>query len=209
MQSSMTLNTIIALFGAMIVLAFIPSVSVLTVSARAAASGFLHGVATTLGIILGDIIFILIAVLGLSLLADTMGHLFVWVKLIGGAYLLWLGFTLWQSKPSAEQTEAVVETSLVSSFFAGLFITLADQKAILFYWVFFPAFLDLSVISFVDTGIIILIAAVAIGFAKLTYAYAAIKASSLISSQAYEGINRLAGGIIMMIGMFLVATVLR
>ena len=72
MQSSMTLNNIVALFGAMVVLAFIPSVSVLAVSARSAASGFIHGVFTTLGIVIGDILFILLAILGLAVLAEAM-----------------------------------------------------------------------------------------------------------------------------------------
>ena len=53
----------------MIVLAIIPSISVLAVSARAAAFGFTHGMFTALGIVAGDIIFILIAVYGLALLA--------------------------------------------------------------------------------------------------------------------------------------------
>ncbi|WP_446411964.1 hypothetical protein [Coleofasciculus sp.] len=45
----MTFSTIVALFSAMVVLASIPSVSVLTVSTRSATSGFIHGVFTTLG----------------------------------------------------------------------------------------------------------------------------------------------------------------
>lgn len=58
MQSSMTLSTIGALFCAMTVLAAIPSISVLAVSTRSTAFGFIHGVFTTLGIVVGDIIFI-------------------------------------------------------------------------------------------------------------------------------------------------------
>ena len=55
----MTFSSIVALFSAMVVLAFIPSVSVLAVSTRSATSGFIHGVFTTLGIVVGDIIFII------------------------------------------------------------------------------------------------------------------------------------------------------
>ncbi|NJM63549.1 MAG: LysE family transporter, partial [Oscillatoriales cyanobacterium RU_3_3] len=76
----MTLSSIGALFCAMTVLAAIPSISVLAVSTRSAAFGFIHGVFTTLGIVVGDIIFILIAILGLSLLAQKMGSLFFAIK---------------------------------------------------------------------------------------------------------------------------------
>jgi threonine/homoserine/homoserine lactone efflux protein len=46
----------------MIVLAIVPSVSVLAVTARAAAFGFTHGMFTALGIVVADILFILVAV---------------------------------------------------------------------------------------------------------------------------------------------------
>ena len=42
MQSSMTFSSIVALFSAMLVLAAIPSASVLAVSTRAATSGFIE-----------------------------------------------------------------------------------------------------------------------------------------------------------------------
>ena len=63
MPLSMTLSSMIALFGAMLVLAAMPSSSVLLVISRSAASGFVHGSLAALGIVAGDIIFILIAIL--------------------------------------------------------------------------------------------------------------------------------------------------
>src|SRR3989304_6841041 len=127
--------------------ALIPGVSVLAVSARSAAFGFAHGIFTSLGIVVGDIVFILIAIYGLSVLADLMGSHFALVKYLGGAYLIWLGTVLWRAKPKADGVEGNSKTSMPSSFPTGLLITLADEKAILFYLGFFPAFIDLSVIS--------------------------------------------------------------
>jgi threonine/homoserine/homoserine lactone efflux protein len=183
MQSSMTFSSIVALFSAMVVLASIPSVSVLAVSTRSATSGFIHGVFTTIGIVLGDIIFIIIAIWGLSFLAETMGSLFVLIKYFGGAYLILLGIGLCRSKSKDVETEEVIESSLLSSFLTGLSITLADQKATLFYLGFFPAFLDISKISYFDTGIIIAITIVAVGGVKLGYAFMADRARLLISSK--------------------------
>jgi threonine/homoserine/homoserine lactone efflux protein len=51
MQITMTLSSMIALFGAMLVLAAMPSSSVLLVISRSAASGFIHGVLAALGIV--------------------------------------------------------------------------------------------------------------------------------------------------------------
>jgi len=208
-ESSMTVSNIVALFSAMVVLALIPSVSVLAVSARSSSSGFIHGVFTTIGIMVGDILFILLAIFGLSVLAETMGSLFVFTKYIGGVYLIWLGINLWRSKKETVETERMKETSLLSSFLAGLLITLGDQKAVLFYLVFFPAFLDVSTISFLDTSIIIAMAVIALGGVKLGYAFMAVRTSQFFkSSSAIKRINRTASAVMIGLGLFLMATAL-
>ena len=120
--------------------ALIPGVSVLAVSARSAAFGFAHGIFTSLGIVVGDMAFILVAIYGLSVLAGLMGNYFFLIKYLGGAYLIWLGIVLWRSKSKVEKVADSGKSSLPSSFMTGLLITLGDQKAILFYLGFFPAF---------------------------------------------------------------------
>jgi threonine/homoserine/homoserine lactone efflux protein len=200
----MTLSSMIALFGAMIVLASIPSVSVLAVSTRAATFGFIHGCFTTLGIVVGDIIFILIAIGGLSFLAETMGSLFILIKYLGAAYLIFLGIRLCRAKLQTMETKENIESSWLSSFLTGLSITLADQKATLFYLGFFPAFLDLSKISYWDTAMLIGITIVAVGGVKLGYALMADRARSLIRSQVTQWLNLVAGCIMIAVGIFLV-----
>lgn len=203
MESSLTFANIAALSGVMVVGAMIPSVSVLAVSARSAAFGFAHGIFTSLGIVVGDIVFILIAIYGLSTLADLMGNHFVLIRYLGGAYLLWLGIVLWRSKSKTERFEKNGEYSLLSSFMTGLLITLGDQKAILFYLGFLPGFVDLSTISFFDTGTIIVIAAIAVGGPKLVYAFTAGRASLIFrSARVTKAINIAAGSVMIAVGVF-------
>ena len=205
-ESSLSLASILALLGTLIVLAVVPSVSVLAVSARAAAFGFTHGMFTALGIVIADIIFILVAVYGLALIAGLMGEQFTLIKYIGGAYLIWLGISLWRNDSRARKSETVKQSSLGSSFLTGFLITLGDQKAILFYLGFFPAFIDLSRMTPADTLIIIAIAIVGVGGAKLVYAYLADRTSLLFkNTRAIRGINMLAGGVMIAVGMFLLA----
>lgn len=204
MQIHITFASAIALFSAMAVLALIPSMSVLAVTARSATSGFIHGVSTTIGIIIGDIIFILLAIFGLTVLAETMGDLFDLIKYVGGAYLIFLGINLWRTKSMTVKTKETNKSSLLASFLAGLLITLGDQKAILFYLGFFPAFLDLARLSYFDTIIIITIATVAIGSVKLGYAYTASRASLTIDSSINQTINIVAGSVMVFVGVFLI-----
>jgi threonine/homoserine/homoserine lactone efflux protein len=188
----------------MIVLAIVPSVSVLAVTARAAAFGFTHGMFTALGIVVADILFILVAVYGLALIAEMMGDQFRLIQYIGAAYLIWLGISLWRAETKARAANSLQQSSWSSSFLTGLLITLGDQKAILFYLGFFPAFIDLSKMTPADTLIIVLIAILGVGGAKLVYAFLADRASAMLQdSRALRGINILAACIMIAVGIAL------
>lgn len=193
-----------ALLGSMVALAIIPSVSVLAVSARAAAFGFSHGLFTALGIVVGDVIFILVAIYGLAFVATAMGEQFALIKYLGAAYLIWLGISLWRADNKLQGSDAPGQSSRHSSFLAGLLITLGDQKAILFYLGFFPAFLDLSRMTPIDTLLIILIATVGVGGAKLIYAWLADRASLVFKNpRLIQGLNDFAAGVMILVGLVL------
>jgi threonine/homoserine/homoserine lactone efflux protein len=196
----------IALFATMFVLAAMPSSSVLIVISRSVTSGFSHGVLAALGIVTGDIVFILITILGLSLLAETMGDLFVLVKYLGAAYLLWMGISLLLTKSQTMKLDGTAETSLAASFMSGLLYTLADQKAILFYLGFFPAFVDLLSLTLIDMGVIVSITLIAVGGIKVFYAYMASSTVSLFSLKVRRKLNIMAGCFMMAVGLFIVLT---
>ena len=190
----------------MILLAMIPSPSVFAVVARSIASGFTHGLVTVMGIVVGDFVFILLAIYGLSAIAETMDSLFILVKYLGGAYLIWLGIELSRSKVKTVEVDGVRELSWLSNFLCGLFITLSDPKAILFYLSFFPAFLDLSNISMAETSTILVTAAMAVGGGKLCYAYMADKARLFFKSFRAKKIMNLTASVVMIgTGIFLMA----
>ena len=204
MQLTMTLGNMIALFGAMLVLAAIPSSSVVIVVSRSLSSGYMHGVLAALGIVVGDIIFILIAIFGLTLLAESMTEMFVLIKYLGGAYLVWLGTGLLFAKPGELQAEKNGSAARSSSFLSGLLFTLADQKALLVYLGFFPAFINLSSLTLADTAAILTIALLAVGGVKLAYAFIAVSAALLFTDRVKRGLNIASGGLMLAIGLFVV-----
>lgn len=203
-DSTLTLQTLAALAGVMLVAAAIPSVSVLAVSARSAAHGVTHGVAVSLGIVLGDVLFILVAIYGLALLAAALGEHIAWIHYLGGAYLIWLGLGLWRARSRADAGTQDGRASLLSSFLTGLLITLGDQKAILFYLGFFPAFVDLAALTRTDAAAIVAVAALAVGAPKLVYAFLAGRAGALAGgTRAARVLNRLAGSVMIGVGVLL------
>jgi threonine/homoserine/homoserine lactone efflux protein len=204
MESSLNISKILALFGAMAVLAALPSVSVLAVTAKSASSGFLHGVFTSIGIVVGDIIFILFAVFGLVLLVETLGSAFFLINYVCGAYLIWMGVNLWRSRSQQMQHKEDSVSSLLGSFMTGLLITLGDQKAVLFYMGFLPAFLDLAKLTYTDISVLILVTLCAVGGVKIGYAYAADRASQFLGDRTVGAMNMVAACIMVIVGIFII-----
>lgn len=181
----MTFVDTAALFGTMLILALTPGIGALTVTTRTLSGGLPHGFATIMGMILGDIIFILLVVYGLALFASSFAHIFALLNFMGGIYLLWLGISLWRT-PLDTKTDGIANpppSSLSSSVITGLLITLGNQKAIFFYVSFLPAFLDLTAVTPFETLSIMASATVAISIAMTVYALLASRASTRAPSR--------------------------
>lgn len=186
----------VSLFLVMLTLALIPSSSVALVVTRSVTHGVPNGISVSLGIVIGDLIFILLAILGLSAVAETMGWLFLTIKYIGATYLIWLGYTLLTSKSNT--TIAIEKTNqkgnLVASFLAGLLLTLGDIKAILFYVSLFPTFVNLESLQLADVIIIMLVTIVTVGGVKIFYAFTANKVATISKGYNLEGKAKKAAG---------------
>ncbi len=198
---------VVSLFLIMITLAVIPSASVALVITRSATLGISNGVAVALGIVLGDLVFIFLAILGLSVIAETMGAMFVIIKYIGGAYLLWIGYSLLTSQNNSTYTvdESKLRGNILVSFLSGFFLTLGDVKAIFFYVSLFPAFIDLAAIEYLDLLIIIFVTIATVGGVKVTYAVIAKKVMYMTQGMKLQkGAKKLAGGFMVGAGSYLI-----
>lgn len=186
----------ITLFVIMAVLAALPSASVALVIARSATLGVANGIAVSAGIVLGDLIFILLAIFGLSVVAEAMGGMFMLIKYLGAAYLLWLGFSLLTSKSSITITvdKKIGKRNLATSFLAGLFLTLGDIKAIIFYVSLFPVFINLSMLHLADILIIISVMVASVGGVKVLYAFSATKLASMARNHKLDNAARKTAG---------------
>ena len=197
----------VSLFMIMIMLAALPSTSVALVVTRSVTNGTSNGIAVAAGIVVGDLIFIMLAVTGLSVIAQTMSWLFMGIKYLGAGYLIFLGIRLILS--AAHSSISVNNThhkaGLLTSFMAGLFLTLGDIKAIFFYVSLLPTFIDLSVLSTVDLLIIIFITIVAVGGIKIVYAFTAVKISSMTDNVQLQSIaKKMAGTFLVGAGSYLI-----
>ncbi|PTN12500.1 LysE family translocator [Nitrosomonas aestuarii] len=203
----MSLFDALVLFIIMITLAAIPSTSVALVVARSATMNLANGVAVSMGIVAGDLIFVMLAILGLTALSGMMGGLFFAIKFVAGIYLIWFGITLIRSRTKKITFEySRTSNGICASFLAGLFVTLGDVKAIFFYASLFPAFVDVSALTLPDISVILLVTVVTVGGVKLTYAFTATKVMLMSKGLAIENKARLASGALMVgAGTYLIA----
>lgn len=197
----------ISLFLIMLALALIPGSSVVLVVTRSVTHGVSNGISVSLGIVLGDLIFILFAILGLSVIAETMGWLFLTIKYIGAIYLIWLGYNLLGSKSTT--TISIGKTnqkgSLAASFLAGLFLTLGDIKAIFFYVSLFPVFVNPEALGLADLAIIMIVTTVAVGGVKIFYALFANRVASMSRGYKLESkVKKAAAGFMVGTGCYLI-----
>lgn len=197
----MSWGDVTALFAAMVVLASIPSVSVLAVVGRSTAFGVGHGLLTAAGIVAGDLVLMMVAILGLAAVAASLGGWFVVIQYAGAAYLVWSGVRLWLARGGAGSVADPGRASAWASFVAGLAITLADQKAILFYLAFFPAFVDLQTLRGTDVAMITAVTIIAVGGAKCVYAVLAERLGRRVAGSAGRWVNRIAAAVMIAAGL--------
>jgi threonine/homoserine/homoserine lactone efflux protein len=196
----MTIETIIALLTALLILAAVPGPGVYATVAHSISYGFLPALAMVAGIATGDLVFALAAVSGLSVLAKTFSHAFMIVKIAGGVWLIWLGVNAWRTGIKTEEGAGSCEKgNAVRPFVTGFFITLGNPKVILFYAGLFPTFIDLSALTLRDAWIVLCIVFIVVFLVLAAYALAASHARALLSKgMAARILSRTAG--ILMIG---------
>jgi len=199
----MSIVSLWALAGAMLIFAATPGAGVFATLARALASGFKHSAFVVLGIVTGDIIFLLFAIYGLSIVAEQLHGMFLVVKYVGAGYLIYLGLKLWQANPSEVKLHAPKAHFSASNFLSGLFITLGNPKVVLFYLSFLPSFLDLKNLSGSDVLAIAAVIASVLSATLLTYGYAASKTRDAFKYPKRQKLmNRAAGSTMIATGAF-------
>jgi threonine/homoserine/homoserine lactone efflux protein len=124
---------------AIIVFLAIPGPGNLALLTATGKGGVRSGMAATLGVIAGDQVLLWMAVAGLSAVIINYPGLYDSVKWVGAAYLVGLGYSLFKSQPG---DAPVLNMKHDHYFRQGLFITLLNPKAIVFYMAFFPLFVD-------------------------------------------------------------------
>jgi threonine/homoserine/homoserine lactone efflux protein len=134
---------LLAFIGASLVLALTPGPAVVYIIARTLAQGRACGLASVLGVALGNLANAVGAALGLAALFAVSSTAFTVVKWAGAAYLVYLGIRMWRTAPVvADAAPQAPRKPLRRVFRDGFVVALLNPKTTLFFAAFLPQFMD-------------------------------------------------------------------
>jgi len=139
----MPLDIWLTFVAASIVLLLIPGPTILLVLSYAISKGRGVAVASAGGVALGHLVAMSASLAGLGALAMTSATLFMVLKWLGAAYLVWLGFRLLRSAPSTglQHIAADRDVSARGVFGHAALVTTLNPKGIAFFVAIVPQFL--------------------------------------------------------------------
>jgi len=203
----MDLLTLLAFTIAYVVAVLVPGPGVAAIVARALGGGFWSAVPMIVGILVGDLIYLVFALFGLAAIATYFGPIFIVVRFAGAAYLLYIAWQFWTARPGAEQLGPRKKEPWLRSFLSGFALTMGNPKTIVFYLALLPTVVPLdrpiTALGFFELVTIVVVVLLAIGCG---YAWLAGWAREFfVSPTAIRRLNRTAGVIMASAAAFVAA----
>jgi threonine/homoserine/homoserine lactone efflux protein len=198
----------LALFtAAALILAITPGPGIFYVAARTLSGGRAEGIASSLGTGIGGSVHVIAGALGVSAIVLASAELFTALKLIGAAYLVFIGWRTFQSarRESAPDLSVMVEPphGVRRAFREGILVEALNPKTAAFFLAFIPQFIDPAgavALQFVVLG---LISVTLNTLADVVVAFAAsrIRAGAVSRPELIRRLREASGGAMVLLGL--------
>ncbi len=188
------------------IFAITPGPGVFALLARSLSSGARPCVSMALGMAISDVIYLILAYLGLAVIAEQWAGLFMILRLAGSCYLLYLGWKIWNAETVASLQSSVdtVPFTAVKGLIQGFLISASNPKVIFFYIAFLPTILDLNSLTRSDIVLASFLTLLGLMLGLMLVAVCAASARSFFTShKAVKSLNRISGGIMIGAGSYL------
>lgn len=170
---------------------------------RSMAEGTRSGVASALGITVGSLFHTAMAALGLSAVLATSASAFMVVKLVGAAYLVYLGVRMLVTASAAEPRRPR-SAGLLGSFRDGILTNALNPKVALFFLALMPQFIDpdsdTKVAAFVMLGLTF-VATGTLWCLVLAVSAGRLRGFVLRHSRGWRVMSRAVGGLFVLLGL--------
>lgn len=191
----MSLASVLVFAAALFVAAGSPGPSIAALVSRVLTKGWRDVLPFLVAMWVGETVWLSFAVAGLSAIAESFQPVFVAIKWIGVAYLLYLAWKMWFARTDGSDGELPESRSAAKMFFAGLTVTLGNPKIMMFYVALLPSIIDLNGVTLV--GWLELVAAMLIVLATVDIVWMTLanKARGFLKSpRALRIANRVSAG---------------
>ncbi|KFB10173.1 LysE family translocator [Nitratireductor basaltis] len=185
-------------------LVMVPGPSVTVIVANSLRHGAGAGLQNVFGTQLGLASMIAVLAAGLSAVIASMGWLFEILRLVGAAYLIWLGYKMWRSDGQlAEDARSPARNSFILQ---GFIVIWSNPKALLFFGAFIPQFVDPVHSPGAQTVILgsVFMAVATVG--DSLYAFAAAGAGRFLTRTRIRIVERVSGSFLICGGLWLALT---
>ena len=179
----MTAANLLVFALALIVAAGSPGPSIAALVARVLTHGFREVLPFLAAMWLGEALWLGCAVAGLAVVARTLGVVFIVIKFVGVAYLLYLAWKMWFAPTQVSESELPKGRSRWRLFGAGLAVTLGNPKIMVFYLALLPTIVDLQGVgaaAWIQLTAVTLLVLMSVDFA---WALLAVRARRLLTSR--------------------------
>ncbi|CTQ71663.1 LysE family translocator [Roseibium alexandrii] len=190
-------ETLLAFFAATALFAYMPGPALLYTAAQTIARGRRAGFLAALGIHMGCYVHVFAAALGLSAIFSVVPSLYFALKLIGGAYLIFLGVQMIRARAESGAIPNLTQKSGRRAMVDSFLVEVLNPKVAVFFIAFLPQFVSPDAALPVWAQFLILGTIVNFAFTSadiVTVLFASEVKKHFTRQSRMQAVTRLAGG---------------
>jgi threonine/homoserine/homoserine lactone efflux protein len=191
--------------GAILILFLTPGPVWVALTARALSGGFASAWPLAVGVVLGDILWPMLAILGVAWIVSVFDGFMTVMRYIAAGMFLFMGVMLIRHAGATIGTDSrLTRPGRWAGFMAGVAVIIGNPKAVLFYMGVLPGFFDLTTITWLDIAAILAISCTIPLIGNLLMALSVDRARRLLTSPtALRRVNIVAGVLLCLVGLII------
>jgi len=199
---TITISELLLYALAVVALFLTPGPVWVALTARALSGGFRQAWPLAVGVTLGDALWPLLAILGVSWVVSVWGGFLIALRWVAAGIFIAMGVLLIRHAGAPISTNGrLTRPGMWAGFSAGVAVIIGNPKAVLFYMGMLPGFFDIAHVTWPDIAAILTVSMTIPLLGNLALALMVDRARRLLKSpQQLARVNRVAGGLLIAVG---------
>jgi threonine/homoserine/homoserine lactone efflux protein len=189
--------------GALFALFLTPGPVWIALIARTMSGGFSAAWPLAMGVVVGDVLWPLLAILGVTWIVSVYADFMAILRIIASVTFIVMGWLIIRNADRViASNSSLTRPGAWAGFLAGVAVILGNPKAILFYMGVLPGFFDLTQLTGIDITVICFLSLIVPLMGNLVLAYFFGRARALLKSPtAVRQTNVIAGVLLILVGL--------